>query len=167
MSETAENPASPESPDVNDVLPKRLHGIKALQDAATYSAVARSNSDRLQKAYELARMCAQFAADGKAENIMVLDMRRLTSMVDFFVIATSPSRRQATAIANQIEIEMKKRKESRLSFESSETGRWTLLDYGDIVIHVFSPEGRDFYSLEDVWGDAPRLDWTNPDLKIN
>ena len=64
-------------------------------------------------------------------------------------------------------LEMKKLKESKLSLEESDTGRWTLLDFGDVVIHLFSPEGRDFYNLEDVWGDAPRLDWKDANLKIN
>ena len=94
-------------------------------------------------------------------------MRKLTSLVDFFVVVTVPSRRQASAIAGQIELEMKKLKESKLSLEESDTGRWTLLDFGDVVIHLFSPEGRDFYNLEDVWGDAPRLDWKDANLKIN
>lgn len=168
MSEFVENMNSPEKSDITEILPQRLHGgINAMQEPALYSAVSRANPSRLQKAYEIARMCAQFAADSKAEDILVLDMRRLTSMLDFFVIATVPSRRQATAIASQIEMEMKKQKETKLSLEASETGRWTLLDYGDVVIHLFSPEGREFYSLEDVWGDAPRLEWNNPDFKID
>jgi ribosome-associated protein len=62
---------------------------------------------------------------------------------------------------------MKKLKEAKLSLEESETGRWTLLDFGDVVIHLFSPEGREFYNLEDVWGDAPRLDWKDATLKIS
>jgi ribosome-associated protein len=111
-------------------------------------------------------MCAEFAANAKAENILLLDMRKLTSVVDFFVIATVPSRRQAVGIAGQIETEMKKRQEKKLSVETSETGRWTLLDYGDVVIHLFSPDGRDFYSLDEVWGDAPRLDWTRPEQEL-
>lgn len=148
-------------------VPKRMaRTIAGMQDPAEHAAVARSNPERLQKAFELARLAAQMSEDSKADKILVLDMRKLTSMLDFFVIATVPSRRQAGAIAGQIELEMKKRKEQKMSVETSETGRWTLLDYGDVVIHLFSPEGREFYNLEDVWGDAPRLDWKDAGLKI-
>lgn len=148
-------------------VPKRMaRSIAGMQDPAEHGAVARANPERLQKAFELACMAAQMSEDSKAEKILVLDMRKLTSMLDFFVIATVPSRRQAGAIAGQLELEMKKRKEQKMSVETSETGRWTLLDYGDVVIHLFSPEGREFYNLEDVWGDAPRLDWKDASLKI-
>jgi ribosome-associated protein len=54
---------------------------------------------------------------------------------------------------------MKKYGEAKLGIEGSEEGRWTLIDYGDFVVHVFSPEDRAYYALEDIWGDAPRLDW--------
>jgi ribosome-associated protein len=158
-----------EKPDLKQasrLMPKRLQGISSAQDPAVHSAVGRTNPARLTKAFGLACMCAEFAANAKAENILLLDMRKLTSVVDFFVIATVPSRRQAVGIAGQIETEMKKRQEKKLSVETSETGRWTLLDYGDVVIHLFSPDGRDFYSLDEVWGDAPRLDWTRPEQEL-
>lgn len=151
----------------NPLVPIRMRGIAGSQDPVQLSAVARANPARLLKAYELARLAAQLSQDSKAQDILVLDMRKLTSMVDFFVVATVPSRRQANAIAGQIELEMKKLKEAKYSLEESETGRWTLLDYGDVVIHLFSPEGREFYNLEDVWGDAPRLDWKDATLKIS
>lgn len=140
-------------------IPKRLKGIAGLQDTVPISAVDRAVPGRLEQAYALARRAAEIAEDSKAEAVVVLDMRPVTSLVDFFVLATVPSRRQATAITAQIEAEMKKLKESKYGVEASETGRWTLMDYGDVVIHVFSPEGREFYDLDDLWGDAPRIDW--------
>ena len=164
-SEATNEAATPEGL-VQPLAPKRMRGIAGMQDHTEQGAIARANPARLQKAFELACLAAQMAEDNKAEKILVLDMRKLTSMLDFFVIATVPSRRQAGAIAGQIELEMKKRKEAKLSLESSETGRWTLLDYGDVVVHLFSPEGREFYNLEDVWGDAPRLDWKTPGQQI-
>jgi ribosome-associated protein len=75
------------------------------------------------------------------------------------VIVTAASRRQSNAIAIEIDQEMKKRGEAKLGLEGSEDGRWTLIDYGDFVVHIFSPEDRAYYALEDIWGDAPRLDW--------
>jgi ribosome-associated protein len=134
-------------------------GVGALQDTVPSSAVDRTFPGRLDQAYALARRAAEIAGESKAESVVVLDMRPVTSLVDFFVVATVPSRRQATAITAQIESEMKKRKESKIGMELSETGRWTLLDYGDVVVHIFSPEGREFYDLDDLWGDAPRIDW--------
>lgn len=139
--------------------PRRLKGIGALQDTVPLSAVDRTFPGRVQQAYTLARMAAEIAEANKGESIVVMDMRPVTCLVDFFVLATVPSRRQAGAISAQIEAEMKKRKESKIGAESSETGRWTLLDYGDVVVHVFSPEGREFYDLDDLWGDAPRIEW--------
>ncbi|RLT14143.1 MAG: ribosome silencing factor [Planctomycetota bacterium] len=173
MAESVQNPeetsleASSNANRPNPLVPARMRGIAGSQDPAQLSAVARANPARLLKAYELARLAAQLSQDNKAQDILLLDMRKLTSLVDFFVVVTVPSRRQASAIAGQIELEMKKLKESKLSLEESDTGRWTLLDFGDVVIHLFSPEGRDFYNLEDVWGDAPRLDWKDANLKIN
>ncbi|MFM7130806.1 MAG: ribosome silencing factor [bacterium] len=166
MSDQISRTEKPDLKQATAMMPRRLQGISSAQDPAVYSAAGRSNPARLTKAFGLACLCAQYAADAKAENILLLDMRKLTSVVDFFIIATVPSRRQATGIAAQVEAEMKKRQEKKLSVETSESGRWTLLDYGDVVVHLFSPEGRGFYSLDEVWGDAPRLDWTKPDQEL-
>ena len=77
----------------NPLVPIRMRGIAGSQDPVQLSAVARANPARLLKAYELARLAAQLSQDSKAQDILVLDMRKLTSMVDFFVVATVPSRR--------------------------------------------------------------------------
>ena len=92
----------------------------------------------------------------------MLDLRQATPLLDFFVIATASSRRQGHAIASEIDTEMKKLGEHKLGLEGSEEGRWILIDYGDFVVHVFSAEGRSYYALEEIWGDAPRLDWQDP-----
>ncbi len=78
---------------------------------------------------------------------------------NFFVIVTATSRRQSHAMAGEIDHAMKKCGEAKLGIEGSEEGRWTLIDYGDFVVHVFSPEDRAYYALEEIWGDAPQLDW--------
>ena len=85
----------------------------------------------------------------------MLDLRQTTPLVDFFVIVTAVSRRQGRAIASEIDQAMKKLGEAKLGFKGSEEGRWTLIDYGDFVVHVFSPENRVYYSLEEIWGNAP------------
>ncbi len=78
------------------------------------------------------------------------------------MIVTAASRRQSNAIAIEVDQEMKKRGEAKLGIEGSEENRWTLIDYGDFVVHIFSPEDRAYYALEDIWGDAPHLDWQEP-----
>lgn len=143
-------------------LPKRLRGTREAQDAVPPGAVARSAPDRAAAALELARAAARIADENRAREILLLDLRAATPLVDFFVIATAGSRRQANAIASEIDMEMKRRGERKLGIEGSEEGRWTLIDYGDFVVHVFSEEARAYYALEEIWGDAPRLEWHEP-----
>lgn len=130
-----------------------------VQDDVPPQAKARRNPGRVDQALERARICARIADDNRAKDIVLLDLRGATPLLDFFVIATAASRRQSHAIASEVDQEMKKLGEYKLGMEGSEEGRWTLIDYGDFVVHVFSPEGRLYYALEEIWGDAPRLDW--------
>src|SRR5207248_10776873 len=113
-------------------------------------------------ALERARVCARIADDNRAKDILLLDLRQITPLVDFFVIATAVSWRQNHAIASEIDQEMKKLGEAKLGIEGSEEGRWTLIDYGDFVVHIFSLEDRAYYALEEIWGDAPQLPWQEP-----
>ncbi len=136
-----------------------------IQDEVPHHATDRRQPDRVNVALEHARLCARIADDNRARDILLLDLRQATPLVDFFVIVTAASRRQNNAIAIEIDQEMKKLGEAKLGIEGSEEGRWTLIDYGDFVVHVFSPEDRAFYALEDIWGDAPRLDWQEPAAK--
>jgi ribosome-associated protein len=154
---TSENQAAPEP----DSKPHR--GGREVQDDVPFNAAARSQPDRMARALEHARICARIADDNRAKDIMVLDLRQATPLVDFFVIATASSRRQSNAIATEIDQEMKRLKEFKLGLEGSEEGRWVLIDYGDFVVHIFSGEARTYYALEEIWGDAPRLDWQDPD----
>jgi ribosome-associated protein len=133
-----------------------------LQDPVPSNAVARTTPGRLERALELARACARIADENRGKDILLLDLRPATPLVDFFVIVTATSRRLGNAIAEEVDKEMKRRGERKLGIEGSEEGRWTLIDYGDFVVHVFSAEARTYYSLEDIWGDAPHLDWQDP-----
>jgi ribosome-associated protein len=137
----------------------RTGANRAFQDDVPHHATERREPRRAAVALERARACARIADDNRAKDILVLDLRQTTPLVDFFVIATAGSRRQANAIASEIDQAMKKLGEAKLGLEGSEEGRWTLIDYGDFVVHIFSPEYRAYYALEDVWGDAPQLDW--------
>jgi ribosome-associated protein len=140
---------------------KALRGgsIRSAQDDIPRHAVDRRTPDRVNLALEHARLAARIADDNRAKAIVLLDLRQATPLLDFFVIATANSRRQSHAIASEIDAEMKKLGEHKLGLEGSEEGRWILIDYGDFVVHLFSTEGRAYYGLEDIWGDAPRLEW--------
>jgi ribosome-associated protein len=152
---------SPESPARKKAL--RGGSVKTAQDQVTSQAVQRRDPNRAGVAVEHARIAARIADDNRARDILLLDLRKATPLVDFFVIATATSRRQSHAIASEIDAEMKKLGERKLGLEGSEEGRWILIDYGDFVVHIFSGEGRSYYALEDIWGDAPRLDWDSPE----
>jgi ribosome-associated protein len=133
-----------------------------MQGTAPAEAVARANPARPGKALDEAIRCARIAEDNRARDIVVLDLRKATSLVDFFVIATAVTARQGRAIAEEIDAIMKKHGEAKLGIEGSEDGRWILLDYGDFVVHLFSEEARAYYGLTDLWGDAPQLPWEDP-----
>jgi ribosome-associated protein len=100
---------------------------------------------------------AKAALDKKGEDVMVLDVRGLTSYADYFVVVTADSDRQASAIADHLEQTMKEQGVSKVGVEGYETGRWILVDYGDVVAHVMNRESRGFYDLEGLWADAPRF----------
>ncbi len=97
------------------------------------------------------------ALDKKAGDVLVLDVRGLTSYADYFVLMTAESDRQAGAIADHVDEALRKSGAHRVGVEGYESGRWILMDYGDVVAHVFSPEARGFYDLEGLWADAPRF----------
>ena len=94
----------------------------------------------------------------KAEDVVVLDVRTLTSYADVFIICSAKSNRQASAIAEHIKVELKKIDISPISIEGASEGQWVLLDYGNVIIHVFYEENRFFYDLEGLWADAKKID---------
>ena len=143
-------------------LPKRANRSRISQADYVPPAVGRKSPHRLEKARELAIACARIGDDNRGRDILVLDLRSATSLVDYFVIVTTSSRRQSVAIASEIDAEMKRQGEVKLGREGTEEGRWVLVDYGDFVVHVFSEDARTYYSLENIWGDAPRVDWVDP-----
>ena len=94
----------------------------------------------------------------KAEDILIQDVRKLTQITDFFVLATAASDRQLKAIGERVRRDLKAQGTTCLGIEG-EAGGWVLLDYVDAVVHVFSREAREFYALEMLWGDAPKVAW--------
>ena len=102
---------------------------------------------------------ARTAHDNRAENIVLLDMREITPVFDYFVIGTGNSRRQLHAISEEIEHTLEDDlKDKRMGIEGYQESRWILLDYGNVVIHLFDEETREFYALEDFWSQATRVE---------
>jgi ribosome-associated protein len=93
----------------------------------------------------------------KAINVIALDLRKVTSFTDFFIICCGRSNRQVSAIAEHINVDLKKHGIRPFSIEGMKEGHWILLDYGHIVIHVFYEPVRDFYDLEGLWSDAEKI----------
>jgi len=123
------------------------------------SSTTYSSLDRLQRARQLAIQSARIADEHRGEDIVVLDMTKLTPIVDFFVIITAATPRRIHTIVDEIDRALRESGEKRLGIEGYGTSRWVLLDYGDIVIHVFDPEARQYYDLDNLWSDAPRIPW--------
>jgi ribosome-associated protein len=98
------------------------------------------------------------ALDRKAEDIVALDVRKLTPFADTFIIATGTSDRHARSIADSITEAMAKRGEKPRGTEGHKEGRWVLIDLDDVIVHVFQDEVRRNYDLERLWSDAPALD---------
>jgi ribosome-associated protein len=109
-------------------------------------------------AEEKAALTSRIAADKKAMDVVVLDMRDASSITDYFLICSGGSERQVRAIADAIDEQLGQSGIASLGVEGYREGRWILMDYGDVIVHVFSQETRDFYDLERLWGDVPRFD---------
>jgi ribosome-associated protein len=104
----------------------------------------------------MARLAADAALDKKAEDVRLIDLRGLGSYADFLVVCSGSSDRQLTAIADSAEKALKDAGQRPVGSEGYSGGRWVLLDFGDVVIHVFHQEERASYDLEGLWADAPQ-----------
>jgi ribosome-associated protein len=106
----------------------------------------------------LAARCAALAADKKAENVLAIDLRGISGFTDFFVICSGTSEPHLKAIAGEIETRLKvDHKVAPAAVDGYPMSQWIVIDYSDVVVHVFHEEKRAFYALEDLWSDAPRL----------
>jgi ribosome-associated protein len=103
-------------------------------------------------------IAARAAADKKAADLAVLDLREVSSFTEYFLICTGASTRQVQAVSNAIEEALLQIGKRPLHIEGYSSGEWILLDYGDFIAHVFGPASRRFYDLERLWRDAPRVE---------
>lgn len=102
----------------------------------------------------LAKKIARLTLEKKAIDVRILDLHPLTSMTDFFVICTGESNTQVRAIADHVSFSLKGKKIRPLHIEGLSNQEWVLIDYVTVIVHVFQPQKREFYSLERLWGDA-------------
>jgi len=106
---------------------------------------------------EQAIFIAQAAQDKKAEDVMILEVDELTSLADYFIFASGESERQVRGLAAIIEKSMSTKYHIHPVMEGKDTATWILLDYGDIIVHIFRTDIRQYYALEKLWADAPQI----------
>lgn len=118
---------------------------------------------------QLAEKLARLAWDKKGQDILILDVRKLTDVTDFFILVSGESDLHVKAISDFIEDELKKEKIRPWHKEGYQNLNWVLLDYIEVVVHIFLPSTREFYALEKLWGDAKitRLEENVPDQLLS
>ena len=119
--------------------------------------MARLTHPKPSPTLEQAVFIAQAAQEKQAEEVLVLDVGAMTSIADYFVFASGDSVPQVRAIASFIEKAMSTRYQTTPDIEGKETANWILLDYGDIIVHIFKTDIRKYYALESMWADAPQV----------
>jgi len=112
---------------------------------------------------QVAVAAARAAAAKQATDIVVLDVHELIVITDYFVICSASTKRQVKTVIEEIERAVRELGEKPIRREGEEDGGWWLLDYFDVVVHVFGDEERAYYDLERLWRDAPRLEWREPE----
>lgn len=138
--------------------PHYNNGLSQISPSLTSPPIAAPSPQQAERSLQIALAAARAAADNNGKDIVLLDMRKITPVFDYFVIATGNSRRQLHAISDEIEHVLKEQlKDKRMGLEGYNESKWILLDYGNVVIHMFDEETREFYQLEDFWGEAEKV----------
>ena len=137
-------------------------GVRASATGPEATIRARTSPEQLDEARALALEAIEAALDKKALMPVLIDVSAMASYTDFIAIVSGRSDRQVEAIADGVSQFMKSRGRRVIGQEGSGNGRWTLLDFGEIVIHVFYHPVREFYDLESLWIDAPRVKMAIP-----
>lgn len=114
-------------------------------------------ADEIDPSVAKALACAKAAIDKKGESVKILDLTEISGFTDYFVICSGMSDRQVQAIADSVELTMTSHGHEMLSAEGYAEGRWILIDLGDVVVHVFLDALREYYDLETLWSEAPRV----------
>ena len=127
---------------------------------ATHATGRLSESAKAERSLQLALAAAQVAEENRGQDVIILDLRELTCIFDYFVIASGSSRRQMHAMSEEIDHKLEDELgDRRMGIEGYQGNNWILLDYGTVVIHLFDQETRDYYAMEKLWGEAKQLNW--------
>ncbi|MBQ3389341.1 MAG: ribosome silencing factor [Thermoguttaceae bacterium] len=125
--------------------------------------MSKADKKILPSAEERAMIAARIISENKGTDIKILDLREITRIFDFFVIASGTSRRQLHAMSDEIDDRFEKEMgDRRRGIEGYQESRWIVLDYGDVVVHLFEPEKREFYALDELWGNAREIPFPSP-----
>jgi ribosome-associated protein len=135
------------------------------QPAKTVKRKKKTPAKRALSARQLAVKAALIARDNKSSDIVVLDLKGLSNTTDYFVIATGTSNRQMRTVADEVSKAAKTAGHMRFGMAGYEQARWIVLDFIDVVVHIFDQEYRDYYDLEMLWGDAKRVKLPSGRLK--
>ncbi len=122
-------------------------------------AVDRSVEAIVEDTLNLVRAAADALAEKKGAEVVLLEVGDLLSITEVFVIVTGTSRPHVQTLTEEVEKRLKELGRRPLREEGRREGEWVLIDYGDFIVHIFQPEQREFYGLERLWGDAPRIEW--------
>ncbi len=148
--EILDTAASPEAPAEAD---------RSMSFAASSERSAATLSSRGVSAEEVARVAARAMSDKKADDVVALDLTELSDVCDYFVIASGSNARLVDTLIDEVEEKVAKAcGEHPFSIEGRDQRTWILMDYGSVIVHVFTPEAREYYRLEKLWGDAPALE---------
>ena len=115
--------------------------------------------------FEKARLCLEIIRERKAIDPILMEVGRLTSFTDYFLVASGNSSRQVQAISQHMARRLREEGFRPLGVEGEQEGHWVLMDYGDVVIHIFYQPVREFYDLEGLWTEAPRVDHESKNKK--
>ena len=142
---------------------KKASKKKAAPTKAAPTKAAPTKAAPKFEAEVMARAAADYADNKKAEDIVILDLRGISTVTDFMVICSVASMPQLRAVRDEIWDEFWKNHQLKpIASDTNLESLWIILHYGQVMVHVFLSERRDFYALEDLWSDAPRVDWSPP-----
>ncbi len=117
---------------------------------------------KIKNSRELAVQFARLAQERNADDVLVLDLRELSPVTDFFVIATGTSNRQMRSLADDLKILGRESGNKVWKAAGLDASNWIVMDFVDVVVHLFSDDLRKHYDLELIWGESPRIDWARP-----
>ena len=112
----------------------------------------------MEKVKDMARIVYRALEDKKGEDICIIDISGISPLADYFIITNGSNDSQVKALVDNVEEKMHEAGHSQIQREGLQTGNWVLLDYGDVVVHVFDTENREFYHLERIWSDGKRIE---------